>query len=118
MSRTYEMDVVIQEINPKRVNAVKRALNREWEFSGWWVRKSEISTSGVSTLSGGEGEDEFVNRLAQAVWKANRGYCHVEVNAYYLEDLPFETHVRGEADYREHLGKISSADAQVCSGKR
>ncbi len=64
-----------------------------------------IFTYGEGYLCGGETEEQFVDRLAISVWKANNNYCHVEVEATYLDDLPYETHVRNREDYIHERNK-------------
>ena len=52
-------------------------------------------------MGGGESEEEFAARVTHAVWKANGGYCEVEVTATYLEELPYTTHELDEDDYAQ-----------------
>lgn len=101
MSRTYEMDVVIRDVLPSDVRAVKSAAQDVWEFQNWYYHNRELSAFGVSTLTGGESEDEFADRLAETIWDVIDKFCTVEVKAFYLENLPCEDHVRGADEYEE-----------------
>ncbi len=56
------------------------------------------SSDGV--LTGGESEEEFAERVARAVVKANGGPCEVEITATYLEDIPTETYSFARGDYQ------------------
>ena len=107
MSRMYNMFVRIKGINPDKREQVEEAAEQEWHAFGddWWFDKDTkmLTSGGDSTLCGGEEESEFTQRLAHAIWKANEGFCEIEVNATYLEDLPFETHNADEDDYDVYI---------------
>ncbi len=109
MSRHYEMYVTITGFNPKRKDAIQEAAGLEWDFSDWMVflaaRKDGMTACGQSTLTGGETEEEFAERFAKAVMKANGKPCEVEVRATYMEELPNETYTFGKGDYRRLVGK-------------
>jgi hypothetical protein len=100
MSRYYEMDVEILGHAPEKEDQIKTAAEEEWPFGDWWsTGEGDIHASAQSTLSGGESEEQFTERLSVAVWRADRSFCEVMVNATYLEDLPYETHTLDENDY-------------------
>ena len=102
MSRLYEMQVNIEEYNKDREWEIQEAANDAWNFGDdWYTGNDYMSAHGQANLCGGEGEDEFARRLANEIWKANGGYCKVEVVATYLEDLPFERYELGEEDYNK-----------------
>ena len=105
MSRYYAMEVIIQNVRPDKEEAVKMAAQNEWPFLDWDSKACTLRASAESALCGGESEEEFANRLAQAVWDASGSFCPVEVNATYLEQLPFETHVRDQDAYDEWTRK-------------
>lgn len=92
MSRAYRMSVTILESDPKRCESIKEAANGEWDFSDWFKHEGVISAVGESDLGGGESEDNFAAKLARAIFKANGKPCKVEVNATYLDDLPYESY--------------------------
>jgi len=97
MSRYYEMDLCVRRAKPDRVDAIQDAAAEEWSFEDWHVveypdNPASFGSSGRDNLCGGEGEEEFAERLAKAIWKANGGYCVVEVRATYLEQVPYETY--------------------------
>ena len=105
MSRFYEMRVEVSGHDPAKVAEIQAAAEQEWPFDNWWSsgdenpNAAEIHASAQDSLCGGESEERFVERLSLAIWRANGSYCHVSVDATYLENLPYETHVLDEADY-------------------
>jgi len=111
MSRYYGMSVKVTEFDPSCVEEIEDAANKEWDFAdGWFLHKgvkdafpTSLSSHGEGSLCGGEGEEEFADRLTRAVWKANGGFCKVEINATYLEDLPYETYEQDEDDYEKFV---------------
>ncbi len=103
MSRSYNMAVTITGAARERVGAVKEAANAEWSFDDWFLDDGVLTASADDRLGGGETEDEFVARLAVAIWTANGSFCKVEVNATYLEDLPCETHCLDKDQYDQFL---------------
>ena len=114
MSRSYEMSVRIYGANPDRVEAVKEAAESEWEFDKWCPLDvpedpRNFASVGRSDLYGDEGEAEFVKRLSTAIWKANGGYCEVEVRTLYLDCLPYEWYSFDEDRYRELVGGASGS---------
>ena len=110
MSRWYEMNVRIVGFDTSKEHDIQDAAGEEWNFDdyNWHTHKPEkgpitMSGGGQSSLCGGESEDEFSKRFIEAVWKANKGYCVVEVNATYLEDLPSEFYTFDEDDYQRFI---------------
>jgi len=63
--------------------------------------KPVLRATARDNLCGGESEEEFADRLAGTIWKANGAYCEVTVYATYLESLPCETHVCGKSHYEK-----------------
>ena len=100
MSRYFSMFVTISGINSDRTEAVQQAAEGEWPFDGNWYESDSVLTSGGDgQLCGGESDDEFAQRLAQAIWVANGGFCQVDVQSTYLDDLPCETFGFDQSDY-------------------
>ena len=103
MSQYYEMRVGITKSDPRYEGHIIQALHNEWEFEDdlepLTYGEPGFTMSGRSSLCGGESEEEFSDRVAAAVFEANRGPCDVEVMATYLEELPCEIHCRNEGDY-------------------
>ena len=99
------MSVQIEGVAPRRARYVKRVAAREWPFEEWDGDKRTLRSYAESYLAGGEDEDQFADRLSGAIWKANKGFCHVSIDATYLEELPYESHHRGEDAYRAWLRK-------------
>jgi len=103
MSTFYGMRVEISGFSASRVEGVKKAAEEEWPFDTWAEYKGELSSYAESSLCGGETEEEFADRLAKAVWAANNGFCLLTIDATYLHELPYETHIRDEFDYERLL---------------
>jgi len=99
MSRFYEMSVDVSGYDPEKVAEIQAAAEGEWPFDNWYDSGESLTASGQENLSGGEGEEEFTERLSLAIWRANGGFCRVVVDATYLENLPYETHELDETDY-------------------
>ena len=104
MSRFYEMSVEVPGMTPRRWPKSRRRRRRN----------GRLTTGGSPATRRGEADDarfraeltlrrrerrEFTERLSLAIWRANGSYCHVSVDATYLENLPYETHALDEADY-------------------
>lgn len=103
MSRPYHMGVEISGFSEDRVQAIKTAAEGEWPFGHWAEHEGQLISSAESSLCGGETEEEFTDRLAKAIWKANKAFCFVDVRATYLDALPCEIHSRDESDYESLL---------------
>ncbi|HOX44561.1 MAG TPA: hypothetical protein PK668_13255 [Myxococcota bacterium] len=108
MSRAYDMAITVRGVESRKRKQVQRAAEQEWPgFDGWYFQCLEsaniLTASGSGNLCGGESEEEFADRVAQAVWAAHGVFCEVEVAATYLEELPYEQHFRGEACYAEFI---------------
>lgn len=108
------MIVRITAFESSRQKSIEKACCEEWPFDpdGFSVDKNGdnvpvLTARAADRLCGGETEEEFTDRLAVAIWKANQGYCEVEVLAFYLEELPYEQHVREEDDYKKLMEKVS-----------
>jgi hypothetical protein len=100
MSRHYEMGVEILGHDPEKESQIKQAAGNEWPFADWWSSdEGDLQASAESSLSGGETEEEFTERVSVAIWRANGSFCEVVVNATYLEELPYEIHTLDQADY-------------------
>jgi hypothetical protein len=92
------MSLKITGHDENKADAIFTALKKEWDFQDEFLNDITapedeprfLSAYGESYLGGGESEEQFTDRIALAVWKANGGYCHIEVIATYLEELPYE----------------------------
>lgn len=106
MSRFYEMNVKITGLNKERKEEIEYAAEKEWNFSDWFlfdepsIEPPQLSAGGQSNLSGGMSEEEFSQVLTEAIWKANKAFCKVQVTATYLEELPYETYELDEDNYQ------------------
>jgi len=108
MNRYYGMALTVRGIDPKKCRQVQKAAREEWPgFDDWHVQHLEgatiLTASGEGSLCGGESEEDFADRLAHAVWAAHGTCCEVEVAATYLEEQPYEAHIRGEACFAEFI---------------
>jgi hypothetical protein len=94
-----------------RSDKIKAAASEEWNFDHWDEFDGTLTASGDDKLCASETDQEFAERLARVVWKANGGPCEVEVRSTYLEDLPHEDFVLDKADYERIMGQtVSAAD--------
>ena len=102
MSRFYEMTVTITKSDPKRRDAIAEACRETWSFDDPcdYADDKSFEMCGRDNLCGGEDEEQFTDRLAKAIWEANKKYCLVEVCATFLESLPYEHHARNSKDYK------------------
>ncbi|MEI7902483.1 MAG: hypothetical protein WCK89_19715, partial [bacterium] len=105
LSRYYGMEVSINGHAPDRAKAIKAAATEVWPFDDWNETDGGIVSSAEDHLYGGETEEEFSLRLAEAIWRANGAYCQVRVKATYLEEIPSELHCPDEDDYHRLAGR-------------
>jgi len=110
MSRYYEMALRVRGANPDRVDAIQDAAAGEWSFDDWHPLgdphdPASFFSRGQDNLCGCAGESEFAEGLARAIWKANGGYCEVEVGATYLEALPYETYGFDKEAFEKLVGE-------------
>jgi len=112
MSRAYGMNVEIKGAVPANLPAIRETARGLWPFEDWSGMDELISSYGESNLCGGESEQEFTDRLAEAIWLANGEYCQVVVSATCLEDLPLDTHIRDEASYTQWQRKGEKGGSQ------
>ena len=108
MSRRYSMSVVITHPTEHRINAIQEAAEEVFSFDCWESLLADDPEDGLRLDGYGDGslyagmmEEEFAEQLTRAIWEANGGYCHVEVQATCLEDLPYETFFFDEEKYEE-----------------
>lgn len=122
MSRYYDMHVKITSYDPDRKKRIVAACAREWSFDTedfsetppeHCANGNELMARAEASLCGGESEEEFSDRLAAAVWKANGAYCEVTVGATCLEELPYEEHVRDKECYKKWRRKHDDAASRV-----
>lgn len=109
MSRSYEMTVEIKDYKAKRLKRIIRACREEWSFAPddftrertepTAKRYDKIIATAEGNLCGGETEREFADRLARAIWKANDGFCQVDIHAVYMDDPPHETYAFDKDNY-------------------
>ena len=100
MSRYYGMYVTVKDGDAACIEEIKTAARAEWPLEDWHEHEGTLTASGADSLTGGESEEEFAERLSKAIWQANGGFCEVCVDATYLEELPYESYCLDEEDYR------------------
>jgi hypothetical protein len=106
MGQLYGMDFNVTAYKPERESAIIKAIRGEWYFRPTaYLKASHGEICGYAEASLYEGEEEFAEGVARAVWEANAGYCEVKVKATYLEELPYETYSFAEDEYAEMTGK-------------
>ena len=112
MSRWYEVSVTVAGFNRRRKARIIAACVEEWGFGEDDFtedgdipakRNPVLRATAQERLCGGESEEEFADRLAGAIWKANKDYCAVTIHATYLEQLPCEIHERNQRHYKTWL---------------
>jgi hypothetical protein len=115
------MRIQITDFDESNLLEIEKACLAEWPFESESfsveVDAKSVQTltgNGIGSLCGGEDEDEFSDRLAKAIWKANGRYCEVGVQALYLEELPYEHYDRGEDDYERLMGKAVETQNEHC----
>ena len=101
MSRYYGMTVMIIGADPGRVDAVKQAAEAQWPFEDWLVDPEGVLTaSAEDRLCGGETDEEFAQRLTQAIWAANGAFCRVgTITSIPIANL-YDTYCFDQDDYR------------------
>jgi hypothetical protein len=113
------MTVEISGHHPARVEAIKKAATAEWPLEADWINNGErMQASGEGQLCGGEMEEEFTERLSLAVWRANRAFCQIVVDATYMEELPHETHCLDEGDYAQLVKKKRARSRGRLKGRK
>ena len=106
MSNRYGISVELKRYKKDRITEIKSAVNELWPFEEWreskhWGHGRPVLEAkyAESNLGGGQEEGEFADTVAKAVWKANGGYCEVNVALAYLEDLPATVYARDKHDF-------------------
>lgn len=105
MSCPYQIEIEIRGVNPDRMDDIHDACMGEWSFRNLdrYYIDDEYVISGLGTGSLGGCEEDLADRIAEAAWNANRGYCAVIVHATCLESIPYMTHKRLHNDYERKL---------------
>ena len=117
MSRNFEMTISVSyavldgEDEEDVKTAVFEALCSQWPFTDIAAyddvealsevpsRDKQITCCADGVLSGGESDDEFSDRVSEAVWKALGRAADVCVRSVFLDELPYEEFIRGEEEY-------------------
>jgi hypothetical protein len=99
MSRFFRMEVTVSGHVPLHLDAIKKAAEEEWPFEDWHESAGTWTSYAEGYLCGGECDEEFAERLSKAVWRANGAFCEVQVRAFFLKELPVESHSLSKDDY-------------------
>ena len=112
MSRYYSMVLNVSGHNPEKAEEIMEVAKEHWSFDDDDFDDSgnNLFAAGEDSLCGGKSEEEFTTELSEAIWKVNGAFCTVQVDATYLEDLPCETHMPDEDDYKRFLEKDKEED--------
>jgi len=78
------------------VSAIKRSAEEHWPFERWDSR-GRLRTSGRNALDDNLTEEDFVDRLSSAIWRANGTFCFITI-------VISREYVLGEADYAKLIG--------------
>ena len=100
MSRLYAMKIYVEEFDQDKRDSIQDAvidLSIHCDCDGSCC--DYIECDGQFELYPGVYEERFVDRLSMTIWTANGGYCHVQVKATDLDDLPYENHFRNQTDF-------------------
>jgi hypothetical protein len=108
MSRFFRMEVAFSGYLPQHLEALKQAVEEEWPFEDWRETAGTWTSCAEGYLCGGEGDEEFAERLSKAIWRANGAFCDVEVRALFLEELPVESYAFGPDDYARLMAQPQS----------
>ena len=89
MVRLCELTVTIGNYKALRIKSIISACMVEWCFKKYdfgfvkpaYGRRRLLQASSMGTLYEFEDASWIIKRIEQAVWRANGGMCHVEVEA-------------------------------------
>ncbi len=108
VSRYYDMSISIEGYQKEKQAKIVKAAQEMWPGLDTLDQSARFMAAdkGWVMFAGGEGslsggQKEFAQEFAQAIWQANQDFCRVEIEATYLDDLPFETYSFGEEDYQK-----------------
>ena len=111
MSRYYEIKIEITGVNESRKEAIQQACSEEWSFDDddWQCNDGLIPSvlsmevTGLGFLCGGETENDFAQRISKTIWEANGTFCPITVNAFNLDELPYEHYEMGKDIYQKAM---------------
>jgi hypothetical protein len=109
MGMAYNICVEISRYDIGKIEAIKIAANREWEFNGWNEHDGELTASADGSLGFLESEEQFAKRFSVAVWRANGKFCEVVIHAGCLEEIPYGTHSLDANDFERIKAEIEDS---------
>ncbi len=101
MSRQYAIALEVENVAKGKISSVQEAADSQWRFDNdeWDIHDGILVGWGECSFTGAETEEQFTDRLARAIWKANGEFCLVRVHATCTESLPCDTHECGQEKY-------------------
>ncbi len=114
MSHLYEIGVQISGYTYSNRQAIKQTL-KDWDLyspkpffherTGKYRREQGTYIQSVSEMSIGGNPADMVRKWLRALWKANAGFCEIEIEVKDLEACPFETYFGDEEAWDEEQGE-------------
>jgi hypothetical protein len=92
------MLLTIKGLTEKENSTVEMVLEPLWKWESLGDEEC-LTLGGISYLCGGESEEHFFQRCCEAVWGELGKYVEVEIDATYMEELPYETYISDEDEY-------------------
>ena len=114
MGRNYEANVSIANPRRDRETAIREALRSFgrksdcFELGGIYCTERGLDLVAQISLFC-IGDDDYASSLAACIWKANQGFCEIEVTMIYLDDQPREEYVFDQDEF-EGWRKTSGGD--------
>jgi len=99
MSTAYQMKIILEKVKEEEEELLKEVVDKEWSVDNCWFEDGHLYFVGEGSLYGGEGEEEFVDRISKALWLKLDRYVPIYVKAIYLENPPYEEYNKDEEDY-------------------
>jgi len=117
MSRFYRVQVDVYDYDPAKAAQIRQEAERQWPFEAddWTFTSADyeyqptevfrgkpatgMHNAAEGNLGSAETENHFAERLSMAIWRANGGYCRVELDANYIPSSPDTTLSLNKADY-------------------
>lgn len=111
MERMLEITLEVGGYDRKREEDIKRACMVEWNFREEDFipghdaprRMRVLRACALGTLYDGEDPVETVMRIERAVWRANRGMCHVAVGTREITSRAFDRQLPSDEEYERQI---------------
>jgi len=98
--------VLINDYDETKEAEIQNALYDEWGFDPYiwesYISDKKTCMDGEARgCLGKETKEKFADRISKAIWKANDGFCHIEVIATCLEPSPHGIYIRDKDSYNQ-----------------